>query len=182
MAVQRISTNPLRRWAGAPGVFVMNRIFIVDGKPQIFADLTVDRHESNRILAQNWLSSVVGITGGGIHDEGYSMATTQEQLDEAAQEVEAAYTRFATVRDKMKGSLKNDTVAASAAAAKIRAEMEKIADSVRASMDVLLSDDMVRAVEQAERLATALRAISELRTTKLSLALFDTSPAQSEKT
>ena len=74
--------------------------------------------------------------------------------------------------DKFKGTLSNDLTAIKAASSRVQSETLQMKQAYHAAQAMLTTADFERAVANAERMAAALKAISELSETKLSVAVF----------
>lgn len=76
-----------------------------------------------------------------------------------------------TVR-KFRERIKNDLSSMKASSDRVQSEVIQIGNRYKEAQAILTSPAMETAITNAERLATALKAISELSTTKLSVAVF----------
>ncbi|MBK8105978.1 MAG: hypothetical protein IPK42_10555 [Betaproteobacteria bacterium] len=74
--------------------------------------------------------------------------------------------------DKFKGTLANDLTAIKAASTRVQSEALQMKQAYTATSAMLTTPDFERAVANAERMAVALKAISELSDTKLSVSMF----------
>jgi hypothetical protein len=80
--------------------------------------------------------------------------------------------------DKFKSSLANDLTSIKAAGSRVQSETLQMKQAYQAAQSMLTTPDFERAVANAERMAAALKAISELSETKLSVAVFSGGPAR----
>lgn len=74
--------------------------------------------------------------------------------------------------DKFKSTLANDLTSIKAAGTRVQSECLQMKQAYQAAQAMLTTAEFERAVANAERMAAALKAISELSDTKLSLAVF----------
>lgn len=84
---------------------------------------------------------------------------------ESLQKLDAAAKKFREV-------VKNDLTSMKASSDRVQTEVAAMSDRYRQATQLLISPEFVLALENAERMATALKAISELSETKLSFAVF----------
>jgi hypothetical protein len=77
----------------------------------------------------------------------------------------------ATVR-KFRERIKNDLSSMKASSDRVQSEVLQMIEKYKTAQEILTSHDMEKAISNAERLAVALKAISDLSTTKLSVAVF----------
>lgn len=93
----------------------------------------------------------------------------------AAEAAERAATAIAKLDDtakRFREAVKNDLSSMKASSDRVQNEVRQMEDRYRFAAAMLTSPDFTRALENAERMATALKAISELSETKLSVAVF----------
>ena len=81
-----------------------------------------------------------------------------------------------TVR-KFRERIKNDLSSMKAASDRVQSEVSQMSEKYKAAQEILTSSVMEKAIANAERLAIALKQISELSETKLSVAVFGPVPA-----
>lgn len=81
-----------------------------------------------------------------------------------------------TVR-KFRERIKNDLSSMKAASDRVQSEVSQMSEKYKAAQEILTSPVMEKAIANAERLAIALKQISELSETKLSVAVFGPVPA-----
>ena len=74
--------------------------------------------------------------------------------------------------DKFKSTLANDLTSIKAAGSRVQSEALQMKQAYQAAQAMLTTAEFERAVANAERMAAALKAISELSETKLSVAVF----------
>lgn len=71
-----------------------------------------------------------------------------------------------------RGSIKNDLTSMKAASERVQNEVLQMRDKYKQAQDLLNSPEFIKAIENAERMATALQAIQTLTETKVSVAVF----------
>ena len=71
-----------------------------------------------------------------------------------------------------KGEIKNDLSSMKAASDRVQSEVMQMGKAYKQAADLLITPEFKQAIENAERLATALRAIQDLSATKVSVAVF----------
>jgi hypothetical protein len=74
--------------------------------------------------------------------------------------------------DKFKSTLANDLTAIKAASSRVQNETLQMKQAYQAAQAILTTPEFAQAVLNAERMATALKAIGELSETRLSVAVF----------
>lgn len=102
-------------------------------------------------------------------DRSEDIEKSEKSLQEAGQRMSK------TIRD-IAGSMKNDVVSISASSDKMAREMYKVHQSTKDVIGALTGESMVQAINNAERLATALKAISELQSHSITFAVLDKKP------
>lgn len=78
--------------------------------------------------------------------------------------------------DTFRSKIGNDLTSIKAASQRVQTEVTSMASKYIAARDLLTSPEFERAIANAERMATALQAISALSETKLSVAVFGSKP------
>lgn len=71
-----------------------------------------------------------------------------------------------------KGEIKNDLSSMKAASDRVQSEVMQMGKAYKQAADLLITPEFKQAIENAERLATALKAIQDLSATKVSVAVF----------
>jgi hypothetical protein len=105
--------------------------------------------------------------------------TTMELMTiahEATNRVEAELKRVRDAVMSFRETTKNDLASLKASSDRVQTETMKMSKQYREAVDILTSPQFVQAIENAERLATALTAIQNLNQTKLSFAVFGEQP------
>ncbi len=105
------------------------------------------------------------------HGRGIAMDIEQTAVEVSGAADEALRSLKATL-DKFKSSIGNDLTAIKAASARVQSETQQMKQAYQTAQAVLTNPEFERAIVNAERMAVALKAISELSQTKLSVAVF----------
>lgn len=92
--------------------------------------------------------------------------------EEATSRGSKALTELRELLGDFRSAIKNDLASIKAASDRMQSEMEQMRSRYAAAQEMLVSERFERAVANAERMAVALKAISELAETKLSVAVF----------
>ena len=71
-----------------------------------------------------------------------------------------------------RGSIKNDLSSMKAASERVQNEVVQMREKYKQAQDLLTTPEFVKAIENAERMASALKAIQALTETKVSVAVF----------
>jgi len=71
-----------------------------------------------------------------------------------------------------RGSIKNDLSSMKAASERVQNEVLQMREKYKQAQDLLTTPEFVKAIENAERMASALKAIQALTETKVSVAVF----------
>lgn len=95
---------------------------------------------------------------------------------EATNRVEAELKRVREAVMSFRETTKNDLASLKASSDRVQTETMKMTKQYKEAVDILTSPAFVQAIENAERLATALTAIQNLNQTKLSFAVFGEQP------
>lgn len=99
------------------------------------------------------------------------MGDTAEAYEKANEIVSTAQTAYAKLLQEFRGAIKNDLASIAASAAKVQAETAKMATAYSNCMATLNSPGMETAIKNAERLAEALAAISQVQPNKIAFAV-----------
>lgn len=114
---------------------------------------------------------------GAMQNEGdYVMGDVERAYESANEKIGSAQDAYLSTVKRFKGEIKNDLTAISAAADRVARENEKMRAAYEAAAKTLTSPDMERAIANAERLAAALRSISELQNHSITFAVLDRKP------
>lgn len=123
------------------------------------------------------------ICGGGLEtimletSEENGMPNVNEAYAKANVTIENAQAAYNKTLQTFRSAIKNDMASISASADKVKAESAKMHGAYTNAMTMLTSREMEAAIANAERLATALRAISELQSHSITFAVLDRKPA-----
>ena len=107
----------------------------------------------------------LSLTRGMAMDVEQAAVETSGAAEDALKSLKAAM-------DKFKSTLANDLTSIKAAGSRVQSEALQMKQAYQAAQAVLTTAGFERAVANAERMAAALKAISELSETKLSVAVF----------
>lgn len=91
---------------------------------------------------------------------------------EAAERAHASINQLRGVVDSFRSSVKNDISSMKAASERVQTEVSQMREQYKKAQEVLTSQEFLRAIENAERMAQALQAIQGLTDTKVSVAVF----------
>jgi type I site-specific restriction endonuclease len=100
-----------------------------------------------------------------------SSMETQIAATECADRAIEAVEKLNAVVDKFSKNYKNDLVSMKAVSQRIQDETSRMREKYLATQELLTSADFERAIANAERMATALKAISEVSSAHLSVSL-----------
>lgn len=104
----------------------------------------------------------------------------EQNVVEVSGAAEVALKSLKTLLDKFKSTLGNDITSIKAAGARVQSEMIQMKQAYQVAQSILTTPEFERAVANAERMAVALKSISELSETKLSVAVFSGGPEKDE--
>lgn len=99
-----------------------------------------------------------------------------EQLKENYGEAEKLWEGYEYKLAQFRSSVKNDVTSLEASARKTTEAVNKVLSAYSSVIACLNSAEMQNATENAERLATAMQALANLQSHKLSIAVVDNSP------
>lgn len=91
---------------------------------------------------------------------------------EAAERAQADIAKLRSTLDGFRSAIKNDMTSMKAASDRVQTEVQQMRDRYKQAQDMLTTPDFMKAIENAERMATALQAIQKLTETKISVAVF----------
>ena len=91
---------------------------------------------------------------------------------ESTQRAQSAVDKLRSSLVDFRGAIKNDLSSMKAASERVQNEVQQMRDKYKQAQDILTSPEFVRAIENAERMATALESIQKLTETKISVAVF----------
>lgn len=91
---------------------------------------------------------------------------------ESADRANSALEKLDVTVKKFRERIKNDLSSMKASSDRVQSEVIQMGERYKEAQEILTNPTMEKAIANAERLATALKAISELSETKLSFAVF----------
>lgn len=97
---------------------------------------------------------------------------TQIVATEATQKAEEAINKLRSTTELFRGAIKNDLSSMKAASDRVQTEVTQMRDRYTAAQSLLTSPEFQMAVNNAERLATALESIHKLQGQRIGFALF----------
>ena len=97
----------------------------------------------------------------------------EQHAVEASGAAEEALKQLKSALDKFKSTLTNDLTSIKAAGTRIQNETLQMKQAYLSTQAVLTTPDFERAVMNAERMAIALKAISEISATNLNVTILD---------
>ncbi len=107
------------------------------------------------------------------HNIGRTAVSTKVAATECADVAVSAMEKLAATVKQFTSNTKNDIASMKAASERVQAEVDRMEAKYKKAQQVLTSPEFQLAIENAERMAIALDAISKLQHTKLTVALFD---------
>jgi len=118
---------------------------------------------------------LLGKSTGATRNEGdYLMSDVTEAYEKANLVISNANTAYNKTVVDFRSTIKNDMTSIAASADKVQKESVKLSAAYRASISLLNSSEMITAIENAERLAAALTAISQVQPNKIAFAVIET--------
>lgn len=106
----------------------------------------------------------------------YSQWKTSMEASIAATEstvrAQASIDKLRATLVDFRGSIKNDLTSMKAASERVQNEVLQMQEKYRQAQALLTTPEFMQAIQNAERMATALKAIQELTETKVSVAVF----------
>lgn len=104
----------------------------------------------------------------------------EQNVVEVSGAAEGALKSLKALLDKFKSTIGNDLTSIKSASARVQSETIQMKQAYQAAQSMLTTPEFERAVANAERMAVALKAISELSETKLSVAVFSGGPSNKD--
>lgn len=105
--------------------------------------------------------------------EFYIMSDVEKAYEEANESISRAEEAYHATIARFRSTIKNDLSSISSSASKTVNESEKINTAYAKAISQLTSADMEKAIQNAERLASALKTISDAKSTEVYFKLFD---------
>ena len=109
--------------------------------------------------------------GTTIEGDIYIMSDVNEAYEKANGVILKASESYNKTLMAFRGAIKNDLASISSSADRSQKESQKINEAYSKTISLLTSENMERAIENAERLAVALKTISEINPSALTLSL-----------
>lgn len=150
--------------------------------PQAFVGVgNKGEHLWSRKDLHAWISSgkldyvmLDGRPKNDIHSGGYEiMSDVDAAYETATKTIDKALEAYQKVVADFRGTIKNDLASISSSAAKVQAESGKMLQAYVNTQTILTTPKFEQAIVNAERLAVALKAISELSETKVAFAVMN---------
>lgn len=101
------------------------------------------------------------------------MPVEAQMLTELNEEVRAALASYEELVKAFRASVKNDIASAKASAVALEENVRRMGATYKNTAAMLTSQEFEHAIANAERMATALRAISELQSHSITFAVLD---------
>lgn len=117
--------------------------------------------------------ALIGKRKFGDQREGSFMSEVVEAYESARKLIDDANAAYNKTVAGFRGTIKNDLASIASSAEKVQAEVGKMQRAYQAAVETLTSPSMASAIENAERLANALKAISELQSHSITFAVLD---------
>lgn len=103
----------------------------------------------------------------------YYMAVEDTIIAEQTESIKQAVATYEELVKTFRGAVKNDISSVKASASAIENNLDRMRNVYLGTVAMLTSRDFVLAIENAERLATALKAISDLQSHSITFAVLD---------
>lgn len=103
----------------------------------------------------------------------YNMTDIAPEYQKANKVIAEAKAAYDKTLEQFRGAIKNDLASISASADRVQRENAKMKAAYEAAAGTLNSPEMEKAIANAERLATALQAISALQNHSITFAVLD---------
>lgn len=101
------------------------------------------------------------------------MAVEDTIIAEQTESIKQAVATYEELVKTFRGAVKNDISSVKASASAIENNLDRMRNVYLGTVAMLTSRDFVLAIENAERLATALKAISDLQSHSITFAVLD---------
>lgn len=109
-------------------------------------------------------------------EKGTYMSEVTEAYESARKVIDEANAAYNKTLAGFRSTIKNDLSAIAASAEKVQTEVGKMQRAYQAAVETLNSPSMQSAIANAERLAAALKAVSELQSHSITFAVLDKKP------
>lgn len=137
----------------------------------------IHKHIASGELSWRMLNRGIGLRKAYSKSErekgSHVMADVTEAYKEAAETIEAAKKAYDAVMTSFRATIKNDLASIGASADRVQKEAAKQMHAYRGVIDLMSSENMLLAIQNAERLASALKAISELEQHKITFSVME---------
>jgi len=104
------------------------------------------------------------------------MPVETKMIEEQTAEVGRVIDRYQVVVREFRATVKNDISSVKASAVATEETVNRIGKAYKETAAMLITPNFVRALENAERMAAALKAISELQSHSITFAVLDRKP------
>lgn len=104
---------------------------------------------------------------------GAFMEVQKEMVEERIRACDEALERYKQLVTKFRGEVKNDLSSVQAGARATEEAVQRMGKAYAATTSMLTTPEFTRALENAERMAVALKAISELQSHSITFAVLD---------
>jgi negative regulator of replication initiation len=101
------------------------------------------------------------------------MPTEAKMIEELTDDVRSALKLYEDTVVKFRSSVKNDIASAKSSAIAIAENVRRMGDVYHSTAAMLTTPEFEKAIANAERMATALKAISELNSHSITFAVLD---------
>lgn len=103
----------------------------------------------------------------------YTMSDVEQAYKDAAETISDARKAYDNVIQSFRSAIKNDMASISASADRVQKEAAKQMQAYRGVIELMSSENMLLAIQNAERLAYALKAISELEQHRITFSVME---------
>lgn len=105
------------------------------------------------------------------------MAVAESMTQEMQDDINRKINTYVESVKKFRGEINNDLNSIKASASQIEANVAKMNGAYKRTIDMLNSPEMAEALKNAERLASALAQIAQVRPNKIAFAVLENKPA-----
>lgn len=105
--------------------------------------------------------------------EFYIMSDVSRAYDDANEVIAKANEAFNATLQRFRSTIKNDMASISSSADRVTKEVAKMSQAYSNAINTMNSPEMERAIQNAERLASALSTISQIQSANISFTLLD---------
>jgi hypothetical protein len=161
----KFKEGPVKRFLGAQAVAKM-KFRRVSGNPSHFQDDLIE-------VAKNPVVKEFRITSGWASETEEAFMNVIEVLGENYKAAELLWSSYEGKLRNFRSMVKNDIAALDASSKAAREAVGRIKEAHERVIATMTSEEMTKAIDNAERLASALERISGLKSHKLTLAVID---------